>query len=707
MPSPPAPPDSFHPAAPPHTLLSRPALLFFLWALWLSAPYWIFGPDSYVRLHNNGDANLPAMLALPGNLAQGQFGLWASQWTAGVDRLAQGTTNSLLTLLFFVLPGWAAYGGIMLLQRFLAGYFTCRLLEDDLSVSPASSLFAGLSYALFCQAALNRSWAGFTLYDGLGVPAFPLVLWLFSRLGNRRPLPAALLAVVAGALFGLTSSLVTTLFLGPLIVFWFVAIAPRRQVKFWAWIALFVAAWALGSLPSVLPGLAVAPQSQRAVAAFGEVWGLRSHIYSAALEARDNLLPILLALAGLVAARLRLRKLLWLVLAGGLCGLVEIAYGPLAQALRPYARIFTEVRMERFSLLVPLLALAAAALALDHFRQKNQRTGRVLTLLAIAVVLVQSLWVQARIQVERRQGRTFAAYYRNPDLERLARQNAGGLPDRVATIAVGDVLPLLPPGAAWAYGLETADGFLNLHSRRYKEFWQQVIAGELRLDPARANSVRYWGAQLYLFTPGNQCPPGPVPFRDYYDLDLLSLANARYLVSPVPVSDERLKLLSAPAADAPAIPAMIGGTAPVACPYRGLYIYENGGSLPRFFLAGKARVFEDSEQLLSALAAAGREELVSTAFLDAASARALPLDRLGTQPGSVRLVRYTADRIELEVEAASPSILVVTDSYSPYWHARLDGAETPLFAADHAFQGILVDAGRHAVVLQYRPAYWR
>ena len=702
---PPAPPDSSQPAAPPQPPLRRAALLFFLWALGLSASYWIFGPNSYVRLHNNGDANLPAMLALPGNLAQGQFGLWAPQWAAGADRLAQGTTDSLLVLLFLVLPGWAAYGAIMLLQRFLAGYFTCRLLQDDLGTSSTSALFAGLSYALFCQAAINRSWAGFTLYDGLGAPAYPLVLWLLSRIDRQRPLPAAAVAVITGVLLGLTSSLVYSLFLAPLVLFWFVAISPRRRLRFWLGISLFAAAWVLGTLPSVLPGLAVAPQSSRADVAFAQVWGLRSNIYTAALVARDNLLAILLGLAGLVAGRFRPRKLLWLLLAGVFCGLMEMFYGPLAQVLRPYARIFAEFQMERFNLLVPLLALAAAALALDHFRQTSAKAGRVLARVAIVAVLVQALWVEARIVIERRQGRTFATYYRNPELERLARQNTGVPPFRVATITVGDVLPLFPPGAAWAYGLETADGFLNLQNRPYQQFWQQVISGELRRDPARAAAVRYWGAQLYLFTPASQCPQGPLPFHDYYNLDLLSLANVRYLISPIPVSDARLRLVSAPAAEAPLVPATIGGTAPVSCPYRGLYVYENDGALPRFFLAGKVRVLDDREQLLATLATASGGDLASTVFLDAAAARGLALDRLGTQAGSVRLQRYTADRIEVEVEAGSPSIFLITDSYSPYWHAWLDGAETQVFPADHTFQGIFVEAGRHKLLLQYRPAY--
>ena len=709
MPVPPALPDSSEPA-PLRALKAEhlgrwTALRFLLWALALSVPYWIFGPNSYVRLHNNGDANLPAMLALPANLAHGQFGLWAPQWGAGVDRLAQGTTDSLLVLLFLVLPGWAAYAAFMLLQRFLAGYFTCRLLQDDLGTSPASALFAGMSYALFCQAAINRSWAGFTLYDGLGAPAYPLVLWVLSRMDKQRPWRSAAMAVVAGGLLGLTSSLVYALFLGPLVLFWFVAITPRRQLSFWVGIALFAGAWVLATLPSVLPGLAVAPQSARADAAFTQIWGLHSHIYTAALEVRDNLLAILLALAGLVAARFRARKLLWLVLAAAFCGLVQIVYGPLALVLRPYARIFAEFSMERFNLLVPLLALAAAALALDWFAQKSPRVGAALTRAAFAVVLVQLLWVTAHMESERRHGRTFAAYYRNRDLERLAQQNADAPPYRVATLAVGDVLPMFPPGAAWAYGLETADGFLNLPSRRYRQFWEAAIAPELALDAARANAVRHWGAQLYLFTPGNQCPATPVPFRDYYNLDLLSLANVRYLISPVPVSDERLKLVSEPAAGAPATLVTVGGAGTVACPYRGLYIYENPAALPRFFLAQQVEVEPDTEALLARLAQAGGEELGSTAYLDRASAQGLQLPATKTAPGRVILRGYTADHIELEVDATSPALLVVTNSYSPYWQATLDGKAATILPVDHSFQGVAMPGGSHRIELRYRPSY--
>ncbi len=47
-------------------------------------------------------------------------------------------------------------------------------------------------------------------------------------------------------------------------------------------------------------------------------------------------------------------------------------------------------------------------------------------------------------------------------------------------------------------------------------------------------------------------------------------------------------------------------------------------------------------------------------------------------------------------------MLVVTNSYSPYWEARVDGKPQPVLPVDHAFQGVYLPAGTHVVELAYR-----
>ena len=62
---------------------------------------------------------------------------------------------------------------------------------------------------------------------------------------------------------------------------------------------------------------------------------------------------------------------------------------------------------------------------------------------------------------------------------------------------------------------------------------------------------------------------------------------------------------------------------------------------------------------------------------------------------------FGANRIELEVEAPDPTILVVAQGYFPAWRALVDGRPGPVWRANHAFQAVEMPAGKHHVILRY------
>jgi hypothetical protein len=66
-----------------------------------------------------------------------------------------------------------------------------------------------------------------------------------------------------------------------------------------------------------------------------------------------------------------------------------------------------------------------------------------------------------------------------------------------------------------------------------------------------------------------------------------------------------------------------------------------------------------------------------------------------------------AHRIEAEVEAAGPVLLVVAQAYYHPWQACVDGRGVPLFRANHAFQALEIPQGRHQVRLIYRDGMFR
>ena len=63
---------------------------------------------------------------------------------------------------------------------------------------------------------------------------------------------------------------------------------------------------------------------------------------------------------------------------------------------------------------------------------------------------------------------------------------------------------------------------------------------------------------------------------------------------------------------------------------------------------------------------------------------------------------FTPNKVEVEVEATEPALVVVSQSYYHNWHACLGKERAPLFRANHAFQALQVPAGRHEIKLLYR-----
>ena len=65
------------------------------------------------------------------------------------------------------------------------------------------------------------------------------------------------------------------------------------------------------------------------------------------------------------------------------------------------------------------------------------------------------------------------------------------------------------------------------------------------------------------------------------------------------------------------------------------------------------------------------------------------------------------NRIECEVETDKPAMLVVAQSYYHRWRAFVNGVETPIWRANHAFQALEVPSGVSRVVVEYQDkSFW-
>jgi uncharacterized membrane protein YfhO len=57
--------------------------------------------------------------------------------------------------------------------------------------------------------------------------------------------------------------------------------------------------------------------------------------------------------------------------------------------------------------------------------------------------------------------------------------------------------------------------------------------------------------------------------------------------------------------------------------------------------------------------------------------------------------------LQIEVETDAPAMVVIAQSYSHCWRARVDGQPTPLWLANYAFQALEVPTGKHHVEVVY------
>lgn len=108
--------------------------------------------------------------------------------------------------------------------------------------------------------------------------------------------------------------------------------------------------------------------------------------------------------------------------------------------------------------------------------------------------------------------------------------------------------------------------------------------------------------------------------------------------------------------------------------------------------------FADSIEKVS-----GKEELVNWIVASKPSPRAAFVGFEPFEPASGQVLRAaeTANSATLDVEAEGTALLVMSVTPHKYWSATLDGAPVELRIVNLGFQGVVVPAGRHRVVMRY------
>ena len=125
-------------------------------------------------------------------------------------------------------------------------------------------------------------------------------------------------------------------------------------------------------------------------------------------------------------------------------------------------------------------------------------------------------------------------------------------------------------------------------------------------------------------------------------------------------------------------------------------VIENPAALPRAFVPRHLRIGVPRDREVGEMS---REtDFANRAWLDLRE----PLHERDNGPGEVH-ARWRGSELLLDATMQSDGTVVVTEAAWPGWRAYVDGRRVRISIANHAFLGVPVTAGRHAIRLRYLP----
>ena len=129
----------------------------------------------------------------------------------------------------------------------------------------------------------------------------------------------------------------------------------------------------------------------------------------------------------------------------------------------------------------------------------------------------------------------------------------------------------------------------------------------------------------------------------------------------------------------------------------GLKVYLNPSALDRarlvYTAVGAPSEKAAKELTLSATTAPERVAVVQGAAPDLG----------GCSGGSAQISRYEPSRVVMSSDTPCRGMLILGDVWFPGWKATVDGHPAKIYKAYNLVRGVVVEPGKHEVVMTYRP----
>lgn len=127
-------------------------------------------------------------------------------------------------------------------------------------------------------------------------------------------------------------------------------------------------------------------------------------------------------------------------------------------------------------------------------------------------------------------------------------------------------------------------------------------------------------------------------------------------------------------------------------------IYQNLGSVPRFFLTGNYILAKNAKESLSFIY---NPDINLSKTIILQKSPDMIINR--NAKGKISLLFYAPNKVSFKTQTDSNMLLFLSDNYYPDWQARIDGKPVNVLPADYTFRAVSVPKGEHTVDFIYDP----
>ncbi len=131
-------------------------------------------------------------------------------------------------------------------------------------------------------------------------------------------------------------------------------------------------------------------------------------------------------------------------------------------------------------------------------------------------------------------------------------------------------------------------------------------------------------------------------------------------------------------------------------------VLENKAALPRAFLADEYKVITNRQKIIDTMFDNNfnlRKEIVLE--------KDPGIKKTKGDIGSAGIIKYSPNKINVEVQANHQGLLFLSDSFYNGWKVKVDGKESKIYRADYAFRAVTIPIGKHMVEFIYDPLSFR